>query len=247
MRETDRGTLTTSQVAPSAVILMPAFNEADVIADVLMNIRAVCDLQVIVIDDASTDTTIAEATMCGATVIPLAARLGAWGATQTGLRYALKHGYEYVITMDADGQHEASSLPLVLRPVTEGNVDVTIGACIERGSLLRRIAWVMMKRTSGLRVQDITSGFRVYNRKAILELASWRATLLDYQDVGILLLLQAKGLKILDVQVDMQARRNGGSRIFYSWFAIIFYIFLTLILGASKRRMTPKNTDNMGS
>ena len=222
--------------SPTTVILIPAFNEADVIADVLGEIRAACDFPVIVIDDASTDNTVAIAERAGATVIPLPVQLGAWGATQTGLRYALRNGYDTAITMDADGQHEAASLAALLEPINTGVADVVVGACTQRGSWLRHIAWKMMKQASGLRLEDITSGFRVYNRMAIRQLAGWRATLLDYQDIGVLLLLQSKGLSIVDVKVPMQPRRNGKSRVFYSWVMVVYYMCLTLTLGLSKRK-----------
>ena len=222
---------------PKTVILIPAFNEADVIADVLGEVNAVCDFTVIVIDDASTDNTVAIAEQAGATLIPLPAKLGAWGATQAGLRYALRNGYDTAITMDADGQHEAASLATILQPVADGEADVVIGACTQRGSLLRHIAWTMMKQASGLRLEDITSGFRVYNYKAMRQLAGWRATLLDYQDIGVLLLLQSKGLSIVDVKVPMQPRRNGKSRVFHSWALVAYYMCLTLMLGLSKRRL----------
>ena len=216
---------------------MPAFNESDVIADVIDQIRAHCDFPVVVVDDASTDDTAARALLAGATVIPLAVQLGAWSATQTGLRYALRKGYEVAVSMDADGQHKAASLEALMLPVVQGAADVAIGACTRRGSLLRRIAWVIMKRTSGLALEDITSGFRVYNRRAIRQLAGWRATLLDYQDIGVLLLLQSKGLRIVDVKVAMQARTNGKSRVFHSWLMVVYYMCVTLALGLSKRRL----------
>ena len=94
----------------------------------------------------------------------------------------------------------------------------------------------MMKQASGLKLEDITSGFRVYNRKAIRQLAGWRATLLDYQDIGVLLLLQSKGISIVDVKVPMQPRRNGKSRVFHSWVMVVYYMCLTLMLGLSKRK-----------
>jgi hypothetical protein len=139
--------------------------------------------------------------------------------------------------MDADGQHEADSIRELLEPVAQGTSDVAIGACTQRGSLPRRVAWGMMKGASGLTLEDITSGFRAYNRKAIRELASWRATLLDYQDIGVLLLLQSKRLSIVDVQVPMQARRHGKSRVFHSWLMVFYYMCHTLMLGFSKRRV----------
>lgn len=207
---------------PHTVIIIPAFNEAQVIASVIRDIREHCDFPILVIDDASTDSTVREATQAGATVVPLAAQLGAWGAMQTGLRMALRDDYEFAITMDADGQHSPASLEDILYPVVNGVADVAIGACTERGSKMRKVAWALMKYSSGLALEDITSGFRVYNRKAIEELTDRRATLLDYQDVGVLLLLQSRGLSIVDVQVVMQARQNGGSRIFSSWLVVSF-------------------------
>ncbi|MDG1387982.1 MAG: glycosyltransferase family 2 protein [Halioglobus sp.] len=221
---------------PPTAILIPAFNEGEVIASVIADIRDAVDFPIFVIDDASTDDTIFEAEQAGAEIIPLPAQLGAWGAMQTGLRYALRHGYEIVITMDADGQHEASALKDLLRPVSQGIADVSIGACTERGSLMRKFAWILMKNFSGLTLEDITSGLRVYNRKAIRELAGWRATLLDYQDIGVLLLLQSKGVRIADVKVPMQPRLNGKSRVFNSWVMVIYYMCQTLILGLSKRQ-----------
>jgi len=229
---------TPAQSSPASVILIPAYNEADVIAGVIVEIINTCKLPVIVIDDASSDDTRLVAEAAGATVIPLPAQLGAWGATQAGLRYALRHGYDIAITMDADGQHEASSLATLMRPVTQGLTDVAIGTCTSRGSLLRRIAWHIMKQASGLTLEDITSGFRVYNRKAIRQLAGWRATLLDYQDIGVLLLLQSKGIGILDVPVQMHARKSGKSKVFHSWLVVAYYMCITLTLGLSKRTMT---------
>lgn len=234
-------------MTPATVILIPAFNEADVIADVIGEIRAACNFPVIVIDDASTDNTVAIAEQAGATAIPLPAKLGAWGATQTGLRYALRNGYDIAISMDADGQHEAASLAIILQPVTTGVADVVIGACTQRGSWLRQIAWKMMKQVSGLRLEDVTSGFRVYNFKAIRNLAGWRATLLDYQDIGVLLLLQSKGLSIVDVTVPMQPRRNGKSRVFHSWLVVVYYMCLTLTLGLSKRKFAHRYRSPYGA
>jgi glycosyltransferase involved in cell wall biosynthesis len=228
------------------IILIPAFNEADVIGEVIGEVREVCDYPVVVIDDASSDNTVRTAELAGATVIPLPAQLGAWGATQTGLRYAQRHGYQIAIAMDADGQHEARSISTILDPVIEQVADVSIGACTNRGSFMRRVAWVMMKQASGLSLEDITSGFRVYNQRAIGELASWRATLLDYQDIGVLLLLQSKGLKIVDVKVPMQPRRNGKSHIFNSWATVAYYMCHTLILGLSKRTLAYRYRSKTG-
>ncbi len=137
--------------------------------------------------------------------------------------------------MDADGQHEAIWIESLLQPVIEGRAGVTIGCCVQRGSVLRKIAWKLMKAVSGLALEDITSGFRLYGPKSLEVLASPAATLLEYQDVGVLVLLQGKGVKIADVEVTMLPRRSGTSRVYHSWFVVMYYMCHTLLLSFSKR------------
>ena len=217
------------------LVVIPAHNERSDIARVIREIREVCDLDIVVVDDASSDDTIARARRAGAFVIPLSLQLGAWGAIQTGIRHALRRGYDHVLTMDADGQHEAVWISAILEPVTSGRADVAIGCCTKRGSRARKVAWRLMKSVSGLRLEDLTSGFRVYNRTAMALLARPEATLLEYQDVGVLTLMRSHGLEIEDVEVTMLPRRSGSSRVYYSWFAVFYYMCHTLLLGFSKR------------
>jgi len=225
---------------PNCIVVIPAHNEVGDIANVISDIQEHSDFPVVVVDDASSDNTASVARSAGAVVVPLSLQLGAWLATQTGLRYALKHGYDYAITMDADGQHLAKSLPALIQPIIDGEADVTIGACTQRGPVLRRIAWTLMKKTSGLRLEDLTSGFRLYDRHAIRRLATWQATLLQYQDVGVLAMLNASGLRIKDVEVTMLPRKHGISRIFYSWSSVLYYMSYTLLLGFTKRGVRHK-------
>lgn len=225
---------------PHCVVIIPAHNEAEDIGFVIGEIGKYSDFPVVVVDDASTDNTRQAARQAGAVVVPLAVQLGAWGATQAGLRYALKNDFAYAITMDADGQHLAESLPALLQPIINKQADVTIGTCTKRGSMLRKFAWILMKRVSGLRLEDLTSGFRVYDRYAIRKLAGWQATLLEYQDVGVLAMLQAAGFTIKDVEVEMLPRRHGISRVFYSWTSVIYYMSYTLLLSFTKRGIKHK-------
>ena len=225
---------------PGCVVIIPAHNEEQDVGVVIGKLRKLSNFPVVVIDDASTDGTRRVAAESGAIVIPLAVQLGAWGATQAGLRYALKYDYEYAIAMDADGQHQAESLPDLLEPIIRKEADVTIGTCTRRGSVLRKFAWSLMKRVSGLKIEDLTSGFRVYDRRAIRRLAQWQATLLEYQDVGVLAMLQVDGIRIKDVEVSMLPRQHGISRVFYSWISVIYYMSYTMLLSFTKRGMKQK-------
>ena len=217
------------------VIVIPAHNEERDIGRVIREIRRYCSLPVVVVDDASSDQTVKRARAAGAEVLPLALQLGAWGATQAGMRYALREGYRHVVTMDADGQHEAVWLESLMAPVLDGSADVSIGCCVRRGSKLRKVAWRLLKWGSGLSLEDITSGFRAYNHDAVRLLASWQATLLEFQDVGVLVMLNKAGLRIRDIDVTMLPRRSGTSRVYHSWFAVIYYMCYTMLLGVSKR------------
>jgi len=227
----------------NCLVVIPAHNEADDIGKVVSEVHHVCRYPVVVVDDASCDDTAGIARDAGAIVLPLVVQLGAWGAIQAGLRYAMRKGYDFVITMDADGQHQARSLPVLLKPISDGQADVVVGACTSRGSAARKVAWKLMRQFSGLRLEDLTSGFRIYDRRAIRRLASWQATLLEYQDVGVLAILRASGIRVVDVEVDMLPRQHGSSRVFYSWASVAYYMAYTLLLGVTKRGISYRQAD----
>ena len=217
----------------SLAVLIPAWNEEATVADVVRKIREDGPYDVIVINDASTDQTASRAASAGAKVLNLPVNLGAWGATQTGIRFALKKGYRQVITMDADGQHLSSAIPCLLAVIDAGKADMVIGSCTERGSHARKMAWRFFRGMTGLEIEDLTSGFRAYDLRAMKMLASKKATLLEYQDIGVLLLLMHSGLKIQEMQVPMSLRLSGSSKIFSSWFKVAEYLLLNLILCTS--------------
>lgn len=214
--------------AKRTLIVIPARNEAASIGSVISDLHRAGWQDILVVNDQSTDNTASLARSLGATVLSPVLRLGAWGAMQTGIRYAYRHGFASVITMDADGQHEVAAIPALLAAGQQA--DIVIGACPARGSLARHMAWAWFRRIAGFSLSDLTSGFRFYSRGAIETLAGEEATLLDYQDVGVLLLLRRQGFRIDEVPVDMNLRQTGKSRIFYSWFAVAFYMAETTLL-----------------
>ncbi len=221
------------------LIIIPAFNEAASIVSVIADIRRRYQYPILVVNDMSNDETAAIARNAGAKVLNLRAQLGAWGATQTGVRYALKMGYTSILTLDADGQHEPEHIGDLLARLDEGN-DIVIGAYVERCSRARHLARFYFKLLTGLQIEDMTSGFRAYNYQAMIVIASSQATLLDYQDVGVLLLCRCAGLQISEVHTPMNLRSSGHSRVFYSWWVVMRYMMQTSILCLSQVGM--KNT-----
>jgi glycosyltransferase involved in cell wall biosynthesis len=210
------------------LVVIPALNEADCIGDVIEEVHRHPGVDVLVIDDGSTDDTAAIATVKGATVISAPLWQGAWGAIQTGIRYALRKGYLGVVTMDADGQHEPGYMPQLIEAARES--DVVIAACPSRGSRARHFAWSYFRFLTGLNLDDLTSGFRYYNVRACRLLAREEATLLDYQDIGVLLLLRRANLRIAEISVAMNPRKSGASRVFKSWWTVGRYMAETTLL-----------------
>ncbi len=215
-------------------VLIPALNEEKNIREVIQGVRKAVAGEIVVIDDASSDSTARVARQEGAKVLPLLLRLGAWGATRTGIRYASRHRFEIAVTMDADGQHLPGSIVALIDPIQSNQADVVIGSCTERGSIPRKLSWLFFRKMTGLDVRDLTSGFRAYNAAAISTLMTADTALLDYQDIGVLLALNKAGFRILEVPVRMCPRSSGHSRVFSSWWDVFRYLMFTLILCFAK-------------
>lgn len=210
------------------LIVIPARNEAETIGVLLQRLHTEGWYDILVVNDHSTDDTEAIAAAAGAIVLSPTLPMGAWGGMQTGMRYALQHGYQAVVTMDADGQHEVDELPVLLS--ARQQADLVVGAFPERASQLRQVAWNWFRQLAGFDLRDLTSGFRFYNRAVLEVLASREATLLDYQDLGALLLVRRADLKIIEIPVTMNVRATGKSRIFNSWFNVAKYMLATSLL-----------------
>jgi glycosyltransferase involved in cell wall biosynthesis len=216
--------------AADCLAVIPARDEAATVATVVAGVREALGCTVLVVDDASRDDTVAVARSAGARVLKLPLGLGAWGATQAGIRYARRNGFAGVITLDADGQHCPESLPALFAAQAGSGANVVIGTCVERLSRAKRIAWLYLRALTGLGLRDFTSGLRLYDRHAVDVLAGPAASLLDYQDVGVLMLLAKNGLAIEETPVPMLPRREGHSRVFASWPVVARYMLHTTVL-----------------
>jgi glycosyltransferase involved in cell wall biosynthesis len=231
-------------VRPRILIVIPARDEAATLGDLLFKLRALPDCRTIVASDQSTDATASLARAHGVSVLDVPLQLGAWGVTQAGLRYAQRNGYETVVTVDGDGQHDPASVPRLIAEFERVRPDVLIGTFSQRLSRGRRLAWVWFRAITGLRIEDLTSGFRVYGPQAIRVLASREATLLDYQDVGVLLLMRKYGLTVSETPVTMFPRCSGRSKVFSSWLLVAYYMLQTTVICLARagrlRSSTPR-------
>ncbi len=148
--------------------LIPAYNEAAHIADVVTGVRA--HLPALVVDDGSTDDTAARAEGAGATVLRQVSNQGKGVALRAGFRWALDEGVEAVLTLDADGQHDPAEIPKFLRAYAARQADLIVGARdFGQMPLVRRLSntvgrWAF-SWALGQSVRDNQSGYRLVGRR----------------------------------------------------------------------------------
>jgi glycosyltransferase involved in cell wall biosynthesis len=230
------------------IAVVPAYNEAGAVGRVVDEIRAFDSrLDVVVVDDASTDDTAAVAAAHGATVVSLPFNVGIGGAVQTGFRYALEEGYGTAVRLDGDGQHDASELGKLLAPIERGEADFVVGSrFVDRGGsyrppLARRIGIRLFARLVSLlcrqRVTDTTSGFLALDRVGIELFAAEYPH--DYPEVEATLIALRSGLRLAQVQVAMRERETGASSI--TFLRSLYYIVkVTLALLVASLRRYPR-------
>jgi glycosyltransferase involved in cell wall biosynthesis len=208
------------------LIVVPALNEESGLPPLLTELRAVAErdgfsAEIVVIDDASTDRTAEVARQHNARVVSLCRNLGIGGAVQTGLRLALREGFDCAVQMDGDGQHPPGELRKLLAVIdTPAAPDIVVGSRYLHGegfqsTLPRRmgsgwLAWVL-RLVTRQRTTDPTSGYRVYGRRA-LKLFNWSYPH-DYPEPEALVLAKVAGLRVVEVPVVMKERQGGASSI----------------------------------
>ena len=202
----------------SILIVIPAHNNADTIGELVNSLIASDWNHIFVIDDHSSDDTGKLARRAGATVTRPILSVGTWCATQTGIRHAWTQGYRAVITLDADDLHANLKIPSLLAGAVEA--DVVLGVHPERGSRWRQAASHWCHIIAGFELNILDYGCRYYNRQAIEILAASEATLMDHQEVGLLMLLRQAGLSIAEVPVSTSNAQIGKSAKRHTWFNV---------------------------
>lgn len=223
--------------------LIPAYNEGDRISHVVRGVREACpNVDILVVDDGSTDRTVHAAREAGAQVVSHPFNMGYGVTIQTGYKYASAKGYDFLVQMDGDGQHDPKFIPALLAPVVSGETDLALGSRFlgedsYAPPLVRRLGMFFFRRlvsaVIGRHLTDCTSGYQAFNRK-VVRFFTTDVFPCDYPDADMLITLHRAGFRILEVPVRMFASAAGksmhsGWRPLYYMFKMLLSIFVTLL------------------
>lgn len=203
----------------TALVIIPAFNEeknlASVIAEVKTNLPG---FDIVVVNDGSIDRTIQIAASNGAEIVSHPVNIGYGAAVQTGFKYACKKGYNLVVLMDADGQHDAKDASMLVRTLKEQSADMVLGSrfMVKTGykttfarvvgrNLFSLITYLITHRN----FLDITSGFQALNGQAVAFLS--RNYPVDYPDAEVIIMMLLNGFQIAEAPANFRQRLNGQS------------------------------------
>jgi len=208
------------------LVFIPAWNEEENLPAVLTELRtALPEVDVLVVDDGSTDRTADVAREHGAEVLSLGGNRGLQVGIAAGYAWARDHGYAFCGRVDADGQHPPRELAHLLALVREGRCDVAVGSRFVSGngypayryrpSTARRLGTAVLRRTMGLVLSrpfgDATSGLYAVDAKALPLLAEPFTS--GAPEVEALIRVSRAGLRLEEVPVDMAERAGGESKL----------------------------------
>ena len=230
----------------SHLVIVPALNEEMTVGAIIRGIREqTSSADILVVNDGSTDRTAEIASsQQGIFLINHPFNLGYGAALQTGFRFAVKKGYEYAFTMDADGQHVPTSMSILVAAMKKQNADVVIGSRFigsgyKIGFVRRtgmRLFSLIAKTYTGIDITDPTSGFQLLNRRVFSYLANENSYPLDYPDANIIMALHRRKFKIVEAPVTMRESMSGKSM--HSGVSPVFYVikmFLAIIMVLVRR------------
>jgi glycosyltransferase involved in cell wall biosynthesis len=223
------------------IVLIPAWNEASRIRPIL---EAFCDsLPVLVVDDGSSDDTVTIAREVGVDVVVHPQNMGKGVALSTGFAWALERGYDAVLTLDADGQHDPEEAPKFIEANERGEGDLIIGRRDFREMPLYRafgngVGTWMLSQALGIRIYDNQCGYRLYTRK-LLEAVDMERTGFEFE-VEVVVEAVAAGLKI--GWVDIRTIYGTGKKSYFHPFHDSVK-FIDMVWVAHKRFQELKRTE----
>jgi glycosyltransferase involved in cell wall biosynthesis len=229
------------------LVIIPAYNEEKRITSVIRGVKdRLPQAEVVIVDDGSHDKTRRAAIEAGAKVLSHPINLGYGAALQTGYKFALDKGFESIVQMDGDGQHDPSFLPVLLEGIQRGEADYVIGSrFLKTGStrsageiypapFIRRLGMRVFGTITSLiirqKITDSTSGYQAMNHR-VLEWVSSDQFPWDYPDADVIIMLHRAGFHIREVPVrmfpseDKKSMHSGWKPIYY-----IFKMFLSILV-----------------
>ena len=216
--------------------IVPAFNEEESLPSLVSEIVS-AGYDVLVINDASTDNTEQVARATGVSVLSLPNNLGIGGAVQAGFLYAVRSGYDIVVQVDGDGQHDPLQIVTITAPIISGEADCVVGSRyhVDRPDLgyqtpfFRRMGMrfstAILEAVTGMRITDTTSGFRALSREVVIFFS--RKYPSDHPEAEALLVLHQAKFRIVEVPITMRARQAGTS-LFSLFKAAVYPLRVTI-------------------
>lgn len=202
---------------PSVLVIMPAWNEEEAIGATIADLRAkVPWVDLVVINDGSTDSTAQVARQAGAFVIDLPYNMGVGAAMRTGYRYARRMDYDIAMQMDSDGQHPPEFIDTLIEGLNRA--DIVIGsrfAASDTYKVRGPRKWAMgllsflFTRISGEKFTDVTSGFRAVNRRGIQQYCEFFPAEYLGDTIDSTVMAIRSGCKVIQVPVEMRERQGG--------------------------------------
>lgn len=231
------------------MIIIPAFNEEGAVGQVIEEVRAVLPgVHIVVLDDCSIDSTRLVARQAGADVLSVPHHLGLGGCVQAGYKLAYELGYDYVVRIDGDGQHDPRYIPLILETLRSSDCDMVIGSRFVNGegaytNSVRatgiRLFRMILRPILGKPVHDPTSGFVGVKRTALAVFS--KIFPLEYPEIEALVVLQRKRFQFREVPCRMRTRKAGRSTItaaksLYYIVHVLLGVFVNVLRFEGRRR-----------
>lgn len=219
-------------------VVIPAYNEGTVVREVVERVRLVC-AHVVVVDDGSSDTTGDQARAAGAIVVRHAINLGQGAALQTGILCALRRGAEYIVTFDADGQHDPADIATLVTALRGGSTDVALGSRFSGTALdMPQSRRVMLHAArclnfvlTGLMLSDAHNGVRAFTRSAASRIRIHQAGMAHATEI----VAQIARLKLRIVEVPVTVHYTAYSLEKGQKLSNSFHILIDLFLSGLQR------------
>ncbi|MDP4085000.1 MAG: glycosyltransferase family 2 protein [Bacillota bacterium] len=221
------------------LIIIPAFNEENNVEYVVSSLNKLnAPIDIVFINDGSTDDTAKKAKISGANVVSHPTNLGYASTLQTGFKYAEKHNYPYVIFFDGDGQHDPASIKDIMMAIQREEIDVVIGSrFIENSNMnigfTKMIAVIFFRyiiyKVTKKRITDPTSGFKAFKSKVYKRFTHHGNFYYDLPDSNFIIDILLQNLNIQEIPVNMFDRQHGRSKIHKAGLKPIVYLAQTLL------------------